>query len=411
MVCKTLAGSSKTLVIGLAFNGRLMNIRYIEMRNDEIERLRGLAVLFVFLGHIPVIVPFPNSGYWMGSGKGGVQLFFVISGFVVTQSLLRQWQNPDSQRARHLIGAFWLRRVFRILPLALFWLVVYALGVCFFNSTGAWGKPLAVFSEIFSILTLQYNYVLPYLDHSHLGQYWSLMVEEHFYLLLPLFMLLIPSERRQFQWLGALTLFTMLVLRPFLMPDSEVLEKNWYLYATTHRNLDFLALGSLLAYLPAWRWSLSERLGLTPARCRALGVAALVILWLSIWLLPSSYYNQHGNVAMLGAAGFLVFLAQDSKTWLLNSPGIGQALYYLGTRSYGIYLAQTPLIRAFKEIEGRWGWHLDAHWALLVFCICTGVVVEVLFRYLEEPLRRVGKARSEQILVSAEFMPRDRQAS
>src|SRR4051812_23003048 len=112
--------------------------------NRELERLRGAAVLMVMLAHDPFSSIVPK---WF-CGKPGVDLFFVVSGFVVFLSLDRKLAAGGPA-----IRDFYLRRIFRVVPLAALGALVALAGAVFFNSEKVWSPVSVVGREVFEIFT------------------------------------------------------------------------------------------------------------------------------------------------------------------------------------------------------------------------------------------------------------------
>src|SRR5947207_171293 len=109
-------------------------------KNLDIEVLRAVAVLMILVDHIKFLIPWAGASdlvHTITSLWGGVDVFFAISGFVITSMFLRQ---PPSARFVAFAVPFWIRRVYRIWPSALLWLAIMVLSAMFFNRTGAFGS-------------------------------------------------------------------------------------------------------------------------------------------------------------------------------------------------------------------------------------------------------------------------------
>ena len=141
-------------------------------RFPEIDRLRGLAIVLAVFNHEPL--------HWLVmswfTGLVGVHLFFVISGFVITRLLLSLPANSTVP-----LRVFYTRRFYRLAPMALLSMGFVLAASSVFNAQHAWSSPAEVRAQIRSILLLDYNY-----QHWKLGwdliYFWSLVVEEHFYI-------------------------------------------------------------------------------------------------------------------------------------------------------------------------------------------------------------------------------------
>jgi peptidoglycan/LPS O-acetylase OafA/YrhL len=112
----------------------------ISGKNLDIEVLRAVAVLMILVDHIKLLAPWPGATdmvHTITSLWGGVDVFFAISGFVITSMFLRQ---PPAVSFVAFAVPFWIRRVYRIWPSALLWLAVMVLSALFFNRSGAFGS-------------------------------------------------------------------------------------------------------------------------------------------------------------------------------------------------------------------------------------------------------------------------------
>src|SRR5579871_5080274 len=152
------------------------NLRY----QPALDGIRALSILAVLLYH--------GSVTWAGGGFLGVEVFFVLSGFLITSLLLREWQETGAVR----LGRFWSRRARRLLP-ALF--VLVAVVAVYYRATGSDATPLGLQSN--AVATLLYfgnwhqiatgsSYFAASGPLSPLQHTWSLAIEEQFYLLWPL---------------------------------------------------------------------------------------------------------------------------------------------------------------------------------------------------------------------------------
>jgi peptidoglycan/LPS O-acetylase OafA/YrhL len=211
------------------------------MKISEIERLRAFAVLIVILGHFSPDLKVNMLEKHIGEGWGGVDLFFVISGFVITRSLLKMLPdfNPQSSFVERVTQAstglkyFFCKRIFRIVPMALAWMFIPLLISLLYNKSQNL-NPHAILNEIYMIVSLQYNFGMVFGTPADLGYYWSLMVEEHFYLLLPFFFIVFTSKNSRV--IAALVAISIIVvfIHPFLAltynPEARIGATHWLSY-------------------------------------------------------------------------------------------------------------------------------------------------------------------------------------
>ncbi len=182
--------------------------RYIDkniLRKGEympsLDGWRAIAILLVIIGHsmddIALLLRAMGAAVDLGGlkfiGMHGVQVFFGLSGFLITSRLVAD----EQKHGRISLWAFYMRRSFRILPATLFFLIaVGLLSLAGFLdvSLGRWLSSL-LFSANYS--TAEYSW--------YLGHFWSLAVEEHFYLVWPALFLLLGAVRKRLVWAFALT--------------------------------------------------------------------------------------------------------------------------------------------------------------------------------------------------------------
>jgi peptidoglycan/LPS O-acetylase OafA/YrhL len=309
---------------------------------QEIERLRGYAVLLIVFYHQALTL---NIDSFFRYSWGGPDLFFVLSGFVISLSLSKllpdvRGTSPFTERlqqSRTALQIFYVRRVGRILPMAAFWAFVCLL-IAFVDQE----NPTEILKEIFAIFTLQYNYAIPHGLGQSMVEYWSLNVEEHFYLFLPIFFILIPTQHKRFKWTLIFIALVAFVIRPFVMDESVTEHLRWtYLRFTSHRRFDALLAGVGIQLVRSLGWG--DSLARIPRW--VIGLICLFCLlgiFLESGILPLNYVAGNGSIALWVFSGILVFFASFDQNLVLSFPVIWKCFEYLGSRSYGIYLIHRP---------------------------------------------------------------------
>ena len=227
-------------------------------RNLEIERLRAFAIIMAALCHLPFYYTPPVfRGGWQG-----VTLFFVISGYVIYRSLNRLLPKCVDEgfsklsiierldRSLNGIRLFFLRRVFRIIPIAVVWLA-YGLLASIVIKDGFYEPSRVVRREVFCILTLQFNYIRQFGANSAFAPYWSLMVEEHFYLLLPFFLVVFHKPSRRLISIVLIIITITLVTKPLFAND------DWGILRFSHNNFDALLSGVFVGFCTERGWGRS----------------------------------------------------------------------------------------------------------------------------------------------------------
>ncbi|MBO9712296.1 acyltransferase [Sphingomonas sp.] len=244
-------------------------------RLPALDGWRALSIVFVLLLHIQPADGFdPEVGRvlrWLPDGGFGVEIFFVISGFLITYLLLLEWNRAGSIS----IGGFYLRRALRILPAYCAFLVAVT-GLCLFTAFGLTGWQVA------ALLTYTANFdpTMPWT----VGHIWSLSVEEQFYLLWPASFLLLlsrPSLSRP-SLSGSLSSPMLACLLPILFAPIARLLSYFHLggplFATYSffAHADLLAFGCLMALLCGYH---GDRVAMLLERHpRALAAAAIAMM-------------------------------------------------------------------------------------------------------------------------------------
>ncbi len=295
----------------------------------ELQGLRGLAVLAVVLYHChPLLVgtPVHYPSLW---GWAGVNLFFVLSGFLITTILIEARHRP------HYFRNFYARRALRIWPVYLLLLVV-----CYSVPRWFLGDTLAHQTHWKTLLA--YALFLQNLRHTALpgtlGPTWSLAIEEQYYLLWAPLVRFLGNRRA---WLAAL-LFAVLVGSPLLRMNHP----HWLNPTHTLIHLDGIALGSLLALaLFSLRWS--RRFWL------AIGIATAALgLWATATIAAGTAFLD-SSLALLFAGVVLCAIASTGARNPLAVLLRRGPLAYYGKISYGLYMTHILVFVYFGSFNAR----------------------------------------------------------
>lgn len=368
-------------------------------KNQEIESLRAIAVILTMAAHLYMLFPWCGDQYQMWGRAGhyivlwsGVDLFFCISGYVISKSFV---ESLDASRATgghwRVIKAFWVRRAYRLLPSAWFWILFIVVASFLLNNSGSFGHHGAVFVSSLMALTDTMNLGISFRMPISPGMvvYWSLSLEEQFYFAFPFFLLLTPVH-----WRWRILLIAIAIQFP--------LSRIGILGAV---RLDAMMWG-ILIYLFS-RTNEYQIFNPVSLRHRGSAVAVTVALVAAVILIPGALARFPFHIGMLEiVCGALVLIASFEKGYTLPIPGLHRVLGWIGSRSYAIYLAHLPAYLVTREIWYRLTVEHglpapDGTYTLryaITALVLTSVFAECGYRMLEVPFRKQGSHAARSIV-------------
>ncbi len=309
-------------------------------RLPGLDLLRSIAIVWVMLFHSFLVGGLGPDFAWLSRfGWMGVDIFFVLSGFLIGSQLLRSLRRGEPLRLRD----FYWRRAWRILPAFAVVLAVYVAFPALREAPG-----LAPWWQ-FATFTL--NLLIDYSQHQAFSHAWSLCVEEHFYLLFPAVawaMTRRPSAAR-FAALCVALVALGIALRAGVWLHDEALQpaRNWFIediYYPTWMRLDGLLMGVALAALCVYRPALWARLQARSTVLLLLGLAAAGIAMGLFRDRTGLLANAIGWPLLSLGFGLLVLSATAPRGWLGRRavPGAG----WLAAASYSLYLSHKLVMHA-----------------------------------------------------------------
>ena len=369
-----------------------------------LDGMRALAVIAVLVYHA--------NTEWLSGGFLGVEVFFVISGYLITLLLMAERERTGTVR----IGAFWMRRARRLLP-ALFLMLFLLLTYTWIFRSDELGK---LRGDMLGGLLYVSNWYQIWVgqgysssgDFAPLRHLWSLAVEEQFYLVWPLVMMLLlrrtgtRNVALAARWLVlaalVVTVVTALLYHPGPIGDCAVnpdaywtvgercISKGDALYLSTITRSSGILLGA--AFAMVWRPMAIMRGPLRNAH-RLLDIVAVVglmLLGLLNWRLH--FVTPSGADAWLFRGGFLwtalatlMVIAAVTHRRTLTSRVLGNpVLVWIGTRSYGLYLYSWPIYQIIRKVAGN-SLTFPQFVGAMVF---TVAITEASYRFVETPIRR-----------------------
>lgn len=359
-------------------------------RVSELDGIRGIAIILVLIWHYftcqvkldPDMFPLIHSvRHATALTWSGVDLFFVLSGFLIGGILL------DNRHSLVFYKTFFVRRICRIFPLYFLMIIVFIVLYHVINLDFPW-----LFQHPFpmwSYLTFTQNYQMGFHNSfgpNWMGITWSLAIEEQFYLLLPF---LIRKVRKPL-------LFSLLVLLICLGPFTRLFVDGLGSYVYTFCRSDALMTGVLIAWLVRQKnwWMFVHRFRII-ITILAIGFLVFLLAWvkwrigLSIGGIGNNFI--HSWLALFYGTSILVSLLFPKLliSALLRNP----MLTWFGLRSYCIYLLHQPVAgMVFGAARGTAPSITNTGDALLtlISLIITILIAEASFRYFESPIIRVG---------------------
>ncbi len=339
----------------------------IQPRLNGLDHLRAFAIIYVFLFHYFII----SNGQpeWLPKfasfGWTGVDLFFVLSGFLIASLLFTQIKNGQ----RILFKTFFIKRFFRIVPAFLVTVLIY---FCFPSFREKESLP-----PLWKFLTFTQNLGLNLKDFGTFSHSWSLCVEEHFYLLLPIIVILVQSAKffnKAYWIIIALFLFGLASriysYNHFYAPKipDEFAWMYWYkyIYYPTYNRLDGLLVGVSIAglyqFLPTF-WNRIAQFG-------------NLFIVLSLLVLTGSYFLCEDKTTFSASIFGFPLIALGYGFMVVGAISPTSILYkwnskitaFIASLSYAVYLTHKGVIYMTHQLLADY--ELDNH-RLLIICVFT----------------------------------------
>lgn len=360
-------------------------------RNTGIDILRGASILFVILLHINIhfklresflaeFLPKKLFSLLFWNGFYGVIVFFTLSGYLITGSVLKKWGSLSRIDVK---GFYWFRfaRIIPLLVLLLLTLSVLHLShadgyIIDTEKTSLLRAIVAVLSFHFNLLEIRVGY-LP----ANWDVLWSISIEEAFYLFFPFVCLFLKNE-----WRFLILLAILLVVSPWarasLYPDNELSDRG-YLAC-----FDAIAIGCAAAII-AHRLSIPKGTALT-LMILGWGMIILVTVFRS-FVYQSGLADLGLNVTILslGTGLVLLWLHQRHASGQMKDLPVFRWLKHMGQYSYEIYLSHMFVVigglKLYTYVTPAPGWLVPC---ILLMVLCCYFLGMLLFRYFSEPVNQ-----------------------
>ena len=379
----------------------------------SLDGIRALSVLAVIIYHA--------NKMWLPGGFLGVEVFFVISGYLITLLLLAESEKNGSISLKE----FWWRRARRLLPAL--WVVV--LGVVVFAALFQREMLGTLRGDVVAALLYGFNWFQIWVGTSYFTSFefvplrhlWSLAVEEQFYLIWPVVMLIVAKfGKRRLPIVSAvfiglavvLAIYTALVYQPGTISNiGDTPNQFMSLFGQPVSRIDFLFLGTLTrssglllgAALAIWwrPWLLQNSRAGANKLFDFIGIGGLAALALMMWRFQTVIEGtDEGTVGydFLFRGGFfltdlaslaVIAAAVHPSSKILARSLSNPVLVWLGRRSYGFYLFHWPVFQFYRRFAGK-GLTPYEFVVLVLFALA---LTELSYRYIETPVRQGAVSR------------------
>ncbi|MFC7146946.1 acyltransferase family protein [Cohnella cellulosilytica] len=344
-----------------------------------LDGLRALSVLAVIAYHLDL--------GWAPGGLLGVGVFFVLSGYLITDQLLSEWR-----RSRRIdLAGFWIRRARRLLPAMLLMLACTALWLLLFDRsrlTELQGDfvSAALYFHNWWLIFHEVSYFESFGPPSPIGHLWSLAIEEQFYLLWPPLLILGVRVARRRGGLIALLLAGALVSAAAMaLLYVPGLDPSRVYYGTDTRVFALLIGAALAAAWPSD--GAGERI---PRRFRTyLDAAGAISLAAIVWMIATTGeydgFLYEGGLALLSVLSALTIAALTLPSGLLAFAFGSKPLKWIGVRSYSLYIWHYPVIALTSPSIDTGG---PEPVRVVLQLAASFVLASLSWKYVEEPIRR-----------------------
>lgn len=371
--------------------------------NVELQGLRGLAIFFVICYHMIEMIPGLKTSMGLFgqlvTGGQGVDLFFVVSGYVITKSMYRHIDHAGKVNLRDGFR-FWIRRACRTLPPALIWLG-FVLAIAIYTG---WYGPSANNLMHAQATALQYaNFFNMQCGASGtcgvFSYYWSLSLEEQFYLFLPIVMLLLNRRQLAFLMLGG-GLLAAVLLTDVVTVFSRAVDFSRYQPVRT----DGLMFGVALALFESNKVFVRVKLFLLEHRAFSLllCLCAHLLLWTRGSALP--FFSFTSYISAGTSAAMLVLIGISCKDCVIPNRVLMKVLAFFGDISFSMYLSHIIIIYSVQNYMGMHGYTLPYGAWYVPYVVSLFLVIILVslasHRLIEAPFQKLGRKLSNEKMAS-----------
>lgn len=406
---------------------------------EKLEYLPGLDGIRALAAFLVISTHWPNNSISLKFGWIGVNIFFVLSGFLITRILL----NEKQKKFKAYLGGFFYKRALRIFPVYyLFFFITAAIILLSYYlipslsgndfilmgiKTLKHDTPVYLTYSLNIKMNLAYFFKWPMYEHAFLGHLWSLAVEEQFYLIFPFVVYFLDTRLLKKVVIAIIIICPLIRLWAAIVGIHLVTNTYWLgetIYSNTFCQADALATGALLALFPIKINFPYRNFFIVTIICLIVGLACLYFLRKAGYIFvegksfgfnfPGFWFDEKTPWFLINIRAFYQYSLVNLFAFALIAPAtikkpLFPALFnakpvsYLGKISYGIYLFHNPLIAFFMigaTFFGGW-YNITAHPLnnIVIFIIYLVIVISlahVSYKYFERKIINKYKFKLER---------------
>lgn len=343
-----------------------------------LDGLRAIAVIAIIIYHL--------NKQWLTGGFLGVDTFFVISGYLITSLLLKEFEETG----RIDLKQFWLRRLKRLVPAMLVLVGVVSMMTLILKPDQIVNIKHDAFAAIFYVSNWWYiitdvNYFeqFAFMPLKHL---WSLAIEEQFYIVFPVILSILLFTVKKYRNVSLIFLVVSLISLLCMVLISQPHMEHSRVYFGTDTRLQTLLLGVLLAFIwPPFKLKVNPPKPLKHTIDCVGIVASLGIIALFIFVDDTSDWIYNGGFYLISVLTLFVILSVVHPTAYFAKMVGNPVLVFIGKRSYSLYLWHFPVISFIHSyyVAGQ----IPAY-VYLIDIVITCIFAELSYRYIETPFRK-----------------------
>lgn len=344
-----------------------------------LDGLRAISVLAVIAYHL--------DAKWAQGGLLGVGIFFVLSGYLITDQIIMEWRT----KGRLLIVDFWIRRARRLLPAMVTMLLFVACWLLILDAP----RLQALHGDFLTSLLYVNNWYLIFREVSYfesfgppspIGHMWSLSIEEQFYVLWPIILILgiklVLRRGRLMLWILIGAAISAMAMGLMYEPGTD---PSRVYYGTDTRAFALLIGAAVAVIWPSWK--LSGRIT-RPARSALDSIGGLLmVLLLGLMCVTNEYddFLYRGGFVYLSILSAVVIAVLVHPASRVNGILGWRPLVWVGKRSYSLYLWHYPVIILTNPVTHT---EKSSFTHILLQLLATAILAALSYTYIEEPFRR-----------------------